>query len=173
MKAKSKMEDILKSAFNCPHKGEYCEWLEKIYEQGKKDGIKEESDRHSGVRREWYKRGHDVGYGQGKKDQALYYETLLKDLEEKTRVISNLKHRELPIFCLFLRREDDFCEKFSEYIVEVERFYRDDPKHKWNYYNGFCRYHLKEGLKRLKNGSNKIGVNIVHVWRFRELSKDE
>jgi len=110
---------------------------------------------------------------QGKKDQALYYETLLKDLEEKTRVISNLKHRELPIFCLFLRREDDFCEKFSEYIVEVERFYRDDPKHKWNYYNGFCRYHLKEGLKRLKKGSNKIGVNIVHVWRFRELSKDE
>jgi len=79
---------------------EFVESAEKIgYEQGKKDGIKEESDRHSGVRREWYKRGHDVGYEQGKKEA---YTEIRQDCEQK--------YTTCPLYAKILKRINELSK---------------------------------------------------------------
>jgi len=65
-KAKSDLPKIIETG-NEIYFGTDEQLIKKAYEQGKKDGIKEESNRHSGVRREWYKRGHDDGDKTGTK----------------------------------------------------------------------------------------------------------
>jgi len=54
-----------------------CSRCINIYEQGKSDGIKEESHRHSGVRREWFIRGHNDGVKQCKKEALVLMQKAL------------------------------------------------------------------------------------------------
>ena len=95
----------------------YMEGLEDGIEQGKKDGIKEESDRHSGVRREWYKRGHDVGYGQGKVDGIKdMHDLYCKDC--KTRIRKQTYSEVLKEYKTFNSTPNKFGWKGRRYMFD-------------------------------------------------------